>query len=87
MEEGEIAGPVEIGSAHYWFTVIELTEPQIGSIWDADTQLTLRDNLFGVQKIIEENRFLERILAEGTYDEFDSMVDRILYVAVTRYMH
>lgn len=87
LKKGEIAGPVEIGSARCWFTVIELTEPKIGSVWDPDTQMRLRDYLFGVQSMIEENRFLERILAEGSYDEFNSMVDRILYVAVTRYMH
>jgi len=87
LKKGDIAGPVEIGSARCWFTVIELTEPKIGSVWDPDTQMRLRDYLFGVQSMIEENRFLERILADGSYDEFNSMVDRILYVAVTRYMH
>ncbi len=87
LEESEVVGPIQIGSSMYWFTVVEMNEPQTASIWDPQVQLFLRERLFGIQSMIEEKRFLDRILADGSYDEFNAMVERILYVAVTRYMH
>ena len=47
----------------------------------------LREYLYSIRNMVEKNRFFERIFAEGSYDEFNAMVDRILHVAVTRYMH
>ena len=85
--EGEVVGPIHIGSSTFWFTIIEIVEAQTASIWDPQVQLFLRERLYGIQSMTEEKRFLERILAEGSYDEFNAMVERILHVAVTRYMH
>lgn len=87
LEKGEIAGPVQLGSSQYWFSVLDFKKATTGTIWDPNIQMNLRRILYNRQSNIEENRFLERILAEGSFDEFNSMVDRILHVAVTRYMH
>lgn len=87
LDEGEIAGPIKIASSSYWFTIIKIQEQKLASIWEPQIQLRLREYLYSVRSMIEENRFLERILADGSYDEFNAMVDRILHVAVTRYMH
>ena len=87
LEKGEIAGPVQLGSSRYWFSVLEFKKATTGTIWDPKIQMNLRRILYNRQSEIEEHRFLKRILAEGSFDEFNSMVDRILYVAVTRYMH
>lgn len=85
LDEGEVVGPIQIGASQYWFTVFELDEPVVGTIWNPQTQIRLREYLIGTRSVIEETRFLERILADGSYDEFNAMVERILRVAVTRY--
>jgi hypothetical protein len=87
LEKGEIAGPIQLGSSQYWFSVLDFKKATTGTIWDPNIQMNLRKFLYNRQTAIEENRFLERILAEGSFDEFNLMVDRILHVAVTRYMH
>ena len=87
LEKGEIAGPIHTGSFQYWYSVLDFKKATTGTIWDPKIQMNLRKFLYSRQSEIEENRFLKRILAEGSFDEFNSMVDRILYVAVARYMH
>ncbi len=87
LNENEIAGPIKIASSYYWFTIIKVQEAKTASIWEPQIQLRLREYLFSIRNMVEENRFLDRILAEGSYDEFNDMVERILHVAVTRYMH
>ena len=87
LEKGEITGPIQLGSSQYWFSVLDFKKATTGTIWDPNIQMNLRKFLYNRQTAIEENRFLERILAEGSFDEFNLMVDRILHVAVTRYMH
>ena len=87
LEKGEIAGPIQLGSSRYWFSVLEFKKATTGTIWDPKIQMNLRKFLYSRQYAIERIRFLNRILAEGSFDEFNSMVERILHVAVTRYMH
>ncbi|HIO53217.1 MAG TPA: peptidyl-prolyl cis-trans isomerase [Phycisphaerales bacterium] len=87
LEKGEIAGPVQLGSSRYWFSVLEFKKATTGTIWDPKIQMNLRRILYNRQSEIEEHRFLKRILAEGSFDELNTMVNRILHVAVTRYMH
>jgi len=84
LEAGEIVGPITLGSSQYWFSVLDFKKATYGTIWEPQIQINLRKYLYNRQTAIEEDRFLERIFAEGSYDEFNSMVDRILYVAVTR---
>jgi len=87
LDENEVVGPVKIASSSRWFTIIKMQKPQYASIWDPQVQLHLRNFLFRASYNIEQSRFLERIFADGSYDEFNGMVERILHVAVSRYMH
>jgi len=85
LNEGDTAGPFEVGSRTWWLHVAEFDQPEPRPVYDPEVQRQLSQVLFQRRFEEEQMRFMESLLEDGIYDELTAMRNRLLEIALHRY--
>ncbi len=83
LEVGDTTEAIEIGSATWWLHIAGIDQPRGRDLYEVQRQIY--DSLHNRRFQEEFNRYIDSLLAEGIYDEFDSMLQRLVDIAVVRY--
>jgi len=85
LNEGDTAGPFEVGSRTWSLHVAEFDQPEPRPVYDPEVQRQLSQVLFQRRFEEEQMRFMESLLEDGIYDELTAMRNRLLEIALHRY--
>ncbi|MEM7228592.1 MAG: hypothetical protein AAF432_07235 [Planctomycetota bacterium] len=85
LQTGEWTGPLDVGSQRWWIHLDEVIQDEARSLYDPDLQRQLENEIASARQQEEEQRFFGKLFQRGIYDELDSMVNRLVEVALDRY--
>ncbi|MHC4949106.1 MAG: hypothetical protein ACYTG1_12760 [Planctomycetota bacterium] len=82
---GDTTGAFELGSSTWWLHVLEFDQPEARSLYDADVQQSLGDEIYRRRSAEERQRYIDTLLDKGIYNDLNDMAERLLIIALLRY--
>ena len=82
---GKAGPPIERAGAATWLGVLAEFRPTPVSLFDANVQLMIRENLKAQQFSIEQQRYLQSLRRRWVSDDINVMRDRLVAIALDRY--
>ena len=80
---GEVAGPIQGGRQPLWVKLVG--ETQAAGVDLLDAQASIREELSKSQYLELWQRFLERLQQEGSFDDPDLMIERLMEITTNLY--
>jgi hypothetical protein len=85
LNQGDTGAPFDSRGQLVWLHVVDVRRAPVKTIYDPDIQLTLLATLRGRRGEEERDRYLQKLLDKGIYDDLDRMFQRLYDVAMARY--
>lgn len=86
LDAGEWAGPVTVGDSTWWLHVTRIEDSGGLDLYDPKTQVLLGRAMHEMRRQAEEHRYLQSLLNEGMYADMERMKQRLVNIAVNRYV-
>ena len=83
---GETSKPFERGTRTIWIAVIEINRSQKRSLFDPEIQRSLYQDIYSRRLSEAQEEFVQNILDEGIYDDLKEMEDKIVQIALSRFL-
>lgn len=83
LEVGQTCQPFEQGSSTWWLHIADIEQPEGHSLYKV--QRALRTRLQERRFNQEMSRYIDSLFEKGIYDELDSMLLRLIEIAMVRY--
>lgn len=81
----KISEPLQSREFTSWYAVIAVERPPAVSVYDRTLQLAITDQLRGIRKTIERERYIGSLRSRWVTDDIGEMEDRLIAFALERY--
>lgn len=84
LQVGQTAGPIAVDNTIWWVYLASIDRPPGKSLYEA--QLEIESALLERRKETELTRYFNRLKARGNFSRVEDMVDRLMAIAIDRYL-
>ncbi|MDG2055566.1 MAG: hypothetical protein P8J86_12790 [Phycisphaerales bacterium] len=86
LEQGDSVGPFVRGSRTIWLHVIMLEQADVKSLFTAEVQTELRQELHARSFQREQKRYVDQLMQRGIYDDMMEMSNRVMDIVMVRFV-
>ena len=85
LKVGQVSEPIQKDGFISWLAVAAIERPQVRTVYDRDLQLSIYDQLRGIRKTIERQRYIGTLRSRWVTDDIGEMEERLIAFALERY--
>lgn len=85
LAHGAVSRPIESRDFVSWYAVIDIDTPEARSIYDADVQLSIEEELRARRRIIERERYYQSLRSRWVTDDISRIERKLVEIALQRY--